>query len=778
MATEANTILFNTRNANGYYKPLAGFGSIPYYLFAAKDTAYANDAAPPAISDTVSFVDYQIYDEMIFGKRITEDDVAVMTNRYDWTIGQIYDYYDDQDPDLASKRFFVVSPEAGSYHVFKCLNNNGGIASQYAPLLSQTSATDFQYFTADGYHWKYLYTISNANFLKFSTTSHMPVFLDTSIANSAISGAIDTIVVESPGSRYYSYASGQFEEIAVGSNTQVHGIQSDSMTLSSNTNFYTGCSLYISSGTGAGQIRTIQSYTITPTQKLVGISSAFDTSPDLTSEFEITPTVSIVGDGTGATAIASVNTSTLGIQSVQVISEGTGYTTANVTITGNTGSVTQANSAVAVAIIPPKNGHGSDVYTELFSDKVGISVAFSNTNSIIPKNSQYRRIGVFGNPIYDGVVVNYTNATASFLTGETIIQQRQSSVDLSSYEAPRYEYSNKWRTATFKTLQFSSNVSFPLYHALTGNTGNGVVTEIVSANTVKFRIDAGTVTVGNVMKQVGNNLVNATVSVIGNAFSTSILSSLDSSNSLFTYESGIDTIKVFNANTEIFSTAIAANGDAQYSVNSTAVQLFNVDLANTTIFVDRYRANVEFATVISNTAQFTSGTVVSTNSTALVLDDVDGLFYANTVIFGQDSFASANVTSIVGQDDTFDQRTKIIGTYEIGSNNFVRGDVIYQYESNTSNTIVGTGTVQSLDTQGANTIVNLTLVKGDFVATSNTANKYIKTANSLKNLKVLSITESNIRRYSGEIVYVENKTPITRANTQSETIRLVLSISS
>src|SRR5581483_11001267 len=130
--------------------------------------------AVPDIETNPSFTAFDIYDEMIFGKLITSADISLMVPRYDWTYNTVYDVYNPFDSALQSKKFFVVSQESGNYHVFKCLNNASGAASTFQPKLSETSADDNQYYTADGYHWKYLYTITSTNFLKFSTSNFMP----------------------------------------------------------------------------------------------------------------------------------------------------------------------------------------------------------------------------------------------------------------------------------------------------------------------------------------------------------------------------------------------------------------------------------------------------------------------------------------------------------------------------------------------------------------------------------------------------------------------------
>ena len=73
------------------------------------------------------------------------------------------------DPIL--KAFFVVTED---FNVYKCMYNNHGAQSTVMPSSINTSAGVSE-TTADGYKWKYMYSISAANDFKFITTSFIPV---------------------------------------------------------------------------------------------------------------------------------------------------------------------------------------------------------------------------------------------------------------------------------------------------------------------------------------------------------------------------------------------------------------------------------------------------------------------------------------------------------------------------------------------------------------------------------------------------------------------------
>lgn len=210
----------------------------PFYVFGAKSTPWPNDNDPPMVGNSVDTFDYKINNEMLFGKYISTGFSRLMIPRYDWTYAEIYDRFDHEDPNLFNKRFYVMTPEAGVYNVFKCLNNNGGALSTQQPLLAETAPDDVYYSTADGYQWKYMYTIDAVSFNRFATADYIPVITNAAVSANAINGAIETYVIDSGGANYNSYTNGYFTEISVGGNNQYFGIQGPDttvLTVSANT---------------------------------------------------------------------------------------------------------------------------------------------------------------------------------------------------------------------------------------------------------------------------------------------------------------------------------------------------------------------------------------------------------------------------------------------------------------------------------------------------------------------------------------------------------------
>ena len=200
------TTKFRVHNAEQFAEAFSETSNTIMYLFIGKNTAFPNDNAPPTPVNSTANVEYTPWRDMYAAKRITTSDVTHAIPRYDWTAGTVYDKYDDQDTNLLeSDDFYVVTED---YNVYKVLNNAGGTASTTKPSGVSTSP----FTTADGYIWKYMYSVSTAKALKFLTNEYIPVQTLASddgsdqwdVQQAAIDGGIHVVNVTSGGSGYGS----------------------------------------------------------------------------------------------------------------------------------------------------------------------------------------------------------------------------------------------------------------------------------------------------------------------------------------------------------------------------------------------------------------------------------------------------------------------------------------------------------------------------------------------------------------------------------------------
>lgn len=198
------------------------------YIFIGRPQTWDDENSPPQAVD--SFQEFSSsYDDMISLKRILASDTIQVIRRIDWVppeqttggLGFTYDMYrHDYSPSktassgatkLYDSDFYVVNSQ---YQVYKCIYNGtspsdpNGKPSTVEPTGTSTSIIT----TADGYRWKYLYTIPVASVLKFFSNDYMPVFTNTTVQTNAVSGEIDTVVINSAGS---GYNNGTYDNVAI-----------------------------------------------------------------------------------------------------------------------------------------------------------------------------------------------------------------------------------------------------------------------------------------------------------------------------------------------------------------------------------------------------------------------------------------------------------------------------------------------------------------------------------------------------------------------------------
>lgn len=641
-----------------------------YYLVTSKHTPYTEgDDVVPTPQDTVYQIENQFFEEMLFGKKITAADIIRLAPRHNWTTGTVYAQYDDQDPDLFTKNFYVAV-DAGSYfYVYKVLDNNNGSESIFQPSDTSESACSFV-TTGDGYKWKLMYRMSDTDFKKFATDEYMPVQTSANVSSNTLPGALDVVRVTYPGSGYVSNLTGQFaaDDIrdaipTVIGNATTYRLNANA---ASNSNFYVGSSMYIASGTGAGQLRSIVAYN--STTRVVTVNTAFTTAPATDSQYIIAPNVTISGDGEGAQAYAIVNSNTTVsnfVDKVQIVNRGSNYTYASAQVVGNTGGT--SNTATVRVIVPPKGGHGFDTPAELGSAQLGVSITFSNNESgFITTSNDYRQIGILKDPLFKTVTLTLSNENGSFTPSETVHQV--------------------------------------LFRKLTG-----------VANT---------------------SLTSTTITGVGTDFTNSLVPG--------------DNIILFDtaSNTQCFRRVVGVTNSTSLSIESNS--------AFTTQF-----ATIAHATILA------TGVKSGNSSPYLTMSNTEPKFVTGKYIIGASSGAFANVAAINVQEKnynnwlTFDNRTRV--SFTSNTNIFTPDSIVFQTDTAVTNAYFHSANA---------TYLFLTSEKGPINADPDTPLREIGSG-SIYTLGSVKYTP-DIEKNSGELLYIENNNPISRSNSQSETIRLVL----
>ncbi len=378
--------------------------SVILYAVIGNQYPYANEPTPINPEDDEQFLQYQAHREFIGGKKITPGDISHVAPRYNWTSGTVYSMYRDTDTDMYDRVYYILTDQ---FNVYKCLFNNKGVTSTVKPTGFSTSP----FTTSDGYTWKYMYTISLGDANKFLTSVHMPVKTlsvtdgstesdrQVAVQGAAVNGAIEVIETVSIGSGYHEVANGVVE---TGGRLALRLSSAGDTPPSPIDNFYNGSSVYIISGTGAGQLRRIIDYA--GSTKTLTVNTAFATTPNTDSRVIVSPTLTIIGDGLGGKAYTRVNASTGAIDAINMIDKGNKYTRADALVTANS---IHGTGATANVVISPVGGHGSDPVRELAADKVMLNVQFKNTtsgisangNGYIPSNTEFRTISILKDPV-------------------------------------------------------------------------------------------------------------------------------------------------------------------------------------------------------------------------------------------------------------------------------------------------------------------------------------------------------------------------------------------
>ena len=177
-----------------------------YYSFVGlpnpTDVSSTWDTDPPDPRDNFD-EENNYWDTMIALKKIGSSDIKQVIRKVTWTSGITYDMYRHdikaENPSKPSNsitiydaNYYVMNSD---YRVYICLQNGtnpentSGRASLDEPTFTDLEPREAG-TSGDGYIWKYLYTISPSDIIKFDSTEFMPVPADWS-SNSTVAAVRD-----------------------------------------------------------------------------------------------------------------------------------------------------------------------------------------------------------------------------------------------------------------------------------------------------------------------------------------------------------------------------------------------------------------------------------------------------------------------------------------------------------------------------------------------------------------------------------------------------------
>jgi len=368
---------FRISNAETFVQSFVGVGTTAnyYYTFLAHPNPqglynevenYGTsdwNTIPPSPKDSFE-QEYSYHDSMLFLKKVGVEDVCRIIPRNDWQNGATYDMYkhnydiNNATDQLNSKslyegKYVMVNSQ---YKVYLCINNGSepenpkGKKSLVEPDFVSTIPQAASVNAQDGYLWKYLYTISPADVIKFSTEDYIPLPKEwgdpntITVKNAAVDGALQAIVISTRGTNY---------QLSDGTTLRVPIL-----------------------GNGSGGEATI---TIANGE----VSTAVITSA-----------------GTGYTkAFIRVQGGIRGL---------------NVDAQGDAIEVTSGTGATFEIPCPPQGGHGDDIYRELGAHRIMVYSKYDSDPDYITGNNFARVGIIKNPTIYgsDTVKLNTGNATA------------------------------------------------------------------------------------------------------------------------------------------------------------------------------------------------------------------------------------------------------------------------------------------------------------------------------------------------------------------------------
>ena len=208
------------------------------------DSDWNND--PPAPKDNFS-EENDYWDDMVALKKVAASDCRQVVKKRTWSSGTTYDMYrgdysrSNTAPvsgatNLYASTFYVINSD---YRVYICLQNGTDPDNPNGrPSLDEPTFTDLEPSRAgdsgDGYIWKYLYTITPSDIIKFDSTEYITVpnnwststdaqirAVRESADSSSNENQIKTVYIAAAGDNYANGIGQEFDIIGDGTGAKV-----------------------------------------------------------------------------------------------------------------------------------------------------------------------------------------------------------------------------------------------------------------------------------------------------------------------------------------------------------------------------------------------------------------------------------------------------------------------------------------------------------------------------------------------------------------------------
>jgi hypothetical protein len=307
-----------------------------YYCFMGKVASSLNDHI---LTDETEALNNSVRENALVLKKILSSDASLAAKRYQWTNSTVYTQW-DHTVQMENEPFYVIT---SANKIYKCISNNVGASSTVEP----TGNAVAPFTTADGYIWKYMYSIPSFKYSKFASPDFIPV--QKAISNKFYNtGKVEYANIVDAGS---GYSSSQSTQIVVTGPTTGSGASVKIATTPSG-GIYSFFDIVPGSGYTLGGVCTFVSSSGTGailTPVFVGGQLASFAIVEPGYGYSHGETVEVIG---GAVIVPSIS-STGSIEKLNIINPGAGYTsspTLTVTSTGAGAGVYGNASAVVECV--------------------------------------------------------------------------------------------------------------------------------------------------------------------------------------------------------------------------------------------------------------------------------------------------------------------------------------------------------------------------------------------------------------------------------------------
>ena len=464
---------------------------------------------------------------VIFGNKITDADVRYMFSKNDWVSGVIYDDFDDME-DVATSNTIVTVPDVeGNYTIFKCIENNYNSASTITPVFGGiVSSSDEFIVTADGYVWKYMFSITANDAMIYQTSDSLPLpypeYGDTNVIAYARDTVSQILIESTPVNQFSAYLFGP-----AGSNTDASDVTAFSQVQSGSTKSIVvditpkvGFSLYTTDDAYANMYLKVSSsgelYNVISSSyaSATQISLTISTTDDIpqNTACQLLPKI-VVSESTfsGESCRAHGILNEFGtLVRVGFRSKGTTYTTAQAQVAYPKG-LNPTTPTVLRCVISSLGGHGSNPIHELAMSRLSVITNFSGVDGIIPDANSYTKVGLVKNPTFsDGAFLNsFDNRATITIAGDAtsttvaghFIQQYLKAVALDSLNIGSSYVITELGTTTQALWNIAAGTSGVVYAlgdtfvAAAVTAGTGVVSSYRLAPELGAAIDEGDETI-------------------------------------------------------------------------------------------------------------------------------------------------------------------------------------------------------------------------------------------------------------------------------------------